>query len=68
MMKVLITLPANHPQSEEALQAISCPECRERARQQMAAYTLLCPFCLGMLPAEAKYCAWCTQLVRVLAN
>jgi len=67
-MKVIVTLPDNHPQSEQALQSIECPDCRARALQQKEAFTLRCPYCCGTLPMQAKWCAWCTRPVQAILN
>jgi hypothetical protein len=57
MKEVIIILAPWHPQ--ETWLETPCPHCRADARKRFRRFTVRCPHCLGMLPASAKYCAWC---------
>lgn len=65
--QVVIVFPDGHPHSKASLQR-GCPDCRARLEREMATWSLRCPYCLGLLPAESIYCAWCAHQIRCVAN
>ena len=68
MPKVVeITLPETHPLSPEYLETLD-PAYAKNIRKAVSTYECLCPECFGVIPTEAKFCPWCVNCVRALAN